>query len=70
MLGVEGVIFNLIPIGKLLGVPEKSISHLSKSQNDDNEQLENILQHWATKNNVAEGLAGLRKDLESLKPEG
>lgn len=46
------------------------MSHLSKSQNDDNEQLGNILQHWATKNNVAEGLAGLRKDLESLKPEG
>ena len=70
LLGVEGAIFNVIPIANLLEMPEESTKHLTKSNKDENEQLEIILQHWSKKNNVVEDLATLRKDLESLKHEG
>lgn len=59
-----------MPIAKLLEMPEESLNSLTKSQKDENEQLEIVLQHWSKRNNVAEGLAALRKDLESLKQEG
>ena len=51
-------------------MPEESLNSLTKSQKDENEQLEIVLQHWSKRNNVVEGLADLRKDLESLKQEG
>ena len=70
LLGVEGAIFNVIPIAKLFEMPEESLNSLTKSQKDENEQLEIVLQHWSKRNNVVEGLAALRKDLESLKQEG
>ena len=70
LLGVEGAIFNVIPIAKLVEMPEESLNRLTKSQKDENEQLEIVLQHWLKRNNVVEGLAALRKNLESLKQEG
>ena len=69
LLGVEGAIFNVIPVAKLLEMPEESMNHLTKYQKDENKQLEKILQHWSQKKNTVD-LASLRKDLESLKQEG
>lgn len=69
LLGVEGAIFNVIPVAKLLEMPEESMNHLTKYQKDENKQLEMILQHWSHKKNAVD-LASLRKDLESLKQEG
>ena len=69
LLGVEGAIFNVIPVAKLLEMPEESMNHLTKYQKDENKQLEMILQHWSQKKNTVD-LASLRKDLESLKQEG
>ena len=51
-------------------MPEECINRLTKSQKDENEQLEIILQHWSQTNNVVKDLASLRKDLEGLKQEG
>ena len=51
-------------------MPEECINRLTKSQKDENEQLEIILQHWSQTNNVVKDLAALRKDLEGLKQEG
>ena len=70
LLGVEGDIFNVMPIAKLLGMPEDSKNDLTSSQRDENEQLKIILQHWSNKNNVVEDLSALREALESLKQEG
>ena len=70
LLGVEGAIFNVMPIAKLLEMPEESLNSVTKSQKDENEQLEIVLQHWSNRNNVVESLAALRKDLESLKQKG
>ena len=69
LLRVEGAIFNVIPIAKLLEMPEESMSHLTKSREDENEQLEMILLRRSQKKNTVD-LASLRKDLESLKQEG
>ena len=70
LLGVEGDVFNVMPIAKLLGMPEDSKNDLTSSQRDENEQLKIILQHWSNKNNVVEDLSALREALESLKQEG
>ena len=51
-------------------MPEECINRLTRSQKDENEQLEIILQHWSKTNNVVKDLAALRKDLERLKQEG
>ena len=51
-------------------MPEECINRLTKSQKDENEQLEIILQHWSQTNNVVKDLAALRKDVERLKQEG
>ena len=69
LLRVEGAIFNVTPLAKLLEMPEESMNHLTKSQKDENEQLEMILLRWSQKKNTVD-LASLRKDLESLKQEG
>ena len=69
LLGVEGAIFNVIPVAKLLEMPKESMNHLTKYQKDENKQLGMILQHWSQRKNTVD-LASLRKDLESLKQEG
>ena len=53
-------------------MPKESLSHLTKLDKDEDEQLEIVLRYWSEKNdeNAAEDLATLRKDLESLKQEG
>ena len=70
LLAVQGAIFNLIPIARLLEMPEESTNKVVKCWKDEDEQLELILQHWSKKNHVVEDLAALRKDLESLQQEG
>ena len=65
LLGVEGAIFNIIPIAQLLGMPEKSMNEVANCWKDEDEQIELILQHWS--NDVEEDLAALRKDLERLQ---
>ena len=72
LLGVRGDIFNVIPIGKIVEMPKESLNHLTKPDKDEDEQLQIVLRYWSEKNDesVAEDLATLRKDLESLKQEG
>ena len=52
LLGVEGTIFNVIPI---------------KSCDDEDQQLEEILNHWSKEKDVPENPADLRKAAEGTK---
>ena len=70
LLGVEGAIFNLIPIAEKLGTPEGLMAQITNSWKDENEQLEILLQPWLKKNGETKELDSLRKDLEDLKEEG
>ena len=70
LLGVEGVIFNVIPIAHLLGIPKESINQIAKSQNDEDGDLEMILKDWSKERDFVDNLAVLRKSLESLKQKG
>ena len=70
LLGVEGAIFNLIPIAQLFEMPEEPMSQVTKCWKDEDEQLELILQHWSQRKDVVEDLSALRKALESLQQEG
>ena len=66
MLGVEDTIFNLIPIARSFGMPEEVMNQLTECLDDESKQLDMILQYWSTKENVAENLDALRRDLEKL----
>jgi len=69
LLGVEGAVFNLIPIAQLLEMSDESIGLIMRSWKDEDEQLEIILQYWLEKNDVEKDLATLRKKLEGLQGE-
>ena len=66
MLGVEDTIFNLIPIARSFGMPEEVMNQLTECLDDESKQLDMILQYWSRKENVAENLDALRRDLEKL----
>lgn len=66
MLGVEDAIFNLIPIARSFGMPEEVMNQLTECLDDESKQLDMILQYWSRKENVAENLDALRRDLEKL----
>ena len=70
LLGVKRATFNLLPIAHLLKMPQELINLVTKSWKEDDDQLGMILQHWLKENDVVEGIATLRKDLEKFKPEG
>lgn len=70
LLGVEGAIFNVIPIAQLLGLSEESINQIVKTHKDEDEDLERILQHWSKRRDLIDDLAVLRKNLGSLKQKG
>ena len=67
LLGVEGAIFNVIPVAQLLGLPKESINEIVKTHKDEDEDLERILQYWSKRNDLIDDLAVLRKSLGSLK---
>ena len=67
LLGVEEAIFNVIPFAQALDIPTKAMDQVTKSCNDDNQQLEVILNHWSKEKDVPENLAALRKALEGIK---
>ena len=70
LLSVEGDIFNVKPIAKLLKAPDELMNDVvMKSWKDEERQLETILQHWK-KHNVVEDRATLGKVLGDLKQEG
>ena len=54
----------------MLGIPEESINQIAKSQNDEDEDLEMILEDWSKERDFVDNLAVLRKSLESLKQKG
>ena len=67
LLGVEGALFNVIPIAQKLGTPEGLMTQIKNSWKDENEQLEIPLQPWLKENGEKKELANLRKGLEDLK---
>ena len=72
LLGLEGSIFNIVPIAKKLDVPEEGINEAIKTWEDDEEQLKIILQHWSKEQNdgCREDPAVLRNTFQGLDTEG
>ena len=70
LLGVEEAIFNVIPVAKLLEMPEESMNEVTTCWKGEGEQLDIILKHWLREKNMVEDLPHLRKSLENLKQEG
>ena len=70
VLGVEGAIFNPLPIAQLLKTPKELMDQIIKSWRDEDEQLDIILHHWLKANDVVEDLTALGKVLEGLNQEG
>ena len=66
LLGLQGAVFNLLPIAQVLNIPVEVVDRIIKLWKDDDKQMELILQHWLEKNS-AEELAALRKALEGLE---
>lgn len=66
LLGVQGAIFNLLPIAQVLNIPAEVVNRIIKLWKDDDQQMELILQHWLEKNS-AEELTALRKAMEGLE---
>ena len=65
-LGVNGEVFNVIPIAEALTLPEKILHEIKEKWSDDECQLE-VIVHWLKQTDVFESLAFLRKALEGLK---
>ena len=70
LLSVEGAIFNVKPIAKLLKAPDEFINDvIMKNWKDEERQLKKILEHWK-EHNVIEDRATLGKVLGDLTQEG
>ena len=70
LLNVEGTIFNVKPIAKLLEVPEEFMNDVvMKCWKDEESQLETVLQHWK-EHNDGEDRATLGKVLGDITQEG
>ena len=67
LLGVEGAIFNVIPLAQALVVPTEAMDQAIKSYYDDDQQLDVILNYWSKEKDVPENLAALRKTVEGVK---
>lgn len=67
LLGVDGAIFNLVPIAQVLKMPEDEMDQVIKSWEDDDQQLQVILDYCRRDKDALESLAALRKAMESLK---
>ena len=70
LLGMEGNIFNVVTIARLLEMPEELMHQVTSSWEDDCEQLNLSLQHWSEKSAGVENLSSLRKCLEGINQEG
>ena len=70
LLGMEGNIFNVVTIARLLEMPEELMHQVTRSWEDDCEQLNLSLQHWTEKSAGVENLSSLRKCLEGINQEG
>ena len=70
LLGMEGNIFNVVTIARLLEVPEELMHQVTSSWEDDCQQLNLSLQHWSEKSAGVENLSSLRKCLEGINEEG
>ena len=67
---MEGNIFNVVTIARLLEMPEELMHQVTSSWEDDCEQLNLSLQHWLEKSAGVENLSSLRKGLEGINQEG
>ena len=67
---MEGNIFNVVTIARLLEMPEEVLNQVTKSWEDDGGQLNLTLQHWSEKTGGVENLSSLRKCLEDINQEG
>ena len=65
-LGVDGEVFNVMPIAKALKLPEELLHQIKEKWSDDECQLEVIL-HWLKQADDFEHFASLRNPLEGLK---
>ena len=67
---MEGNIFNVVTIARLLEMPEEVLNQVTKSWEDDSGQLNLTLQHWSEKTGGVENLSSLRECLEDINQEG
>ena len=67
---MEGNIFNVATIARLLKMPEEVLHQVTKSWQDDDGQLNLTLRHWLEKSGGVENLSFLRKCLEDINQEG
>ena len=70
LLGMEGNIFNVVTIARLLEMPEEVLNQVTKSWEDDGGQLNLTLQHWSEKTGGVENLSSVRKCLKDINQEG
>ena len=67
---MEGNIFNVVTIARLLEMPEEVLHQVTRSWEDDGVQLNLTLQHWLEKSAGVENLSSLRKCVDGINQEG